>query len=444
MKRYGGLWDELVSWDNLVLAARKAQRGKRDRPVVQRFNFLQEKLLLQLQKELGRGTYRPGEFRSHWINHPKSRLISAAPYRDRVVHHALMNVLEPILDRHFHPHSYACRRDKGTHAAANRLQRLMRGHRYVLQCDIRKYFPSIDHGIMKDTFRRRIKDNRVLWLMDTIVDHSNDQEDTVEWFDGDDLFAPFERRKGLPIGNLTSQWFANWMLDGLDHYITSGLGIGSYVRYCDDFMLLDDDRRVLRDATERIQDYLASIRLRLHEHKLSIRPVRAGVTFVGFRIWPTHRIIRKDNIRRFRRRVGWMRKAYACRLVNWEDVQPRLVSWMGHAGQADSRRLIRRLSKEWRFTRGGTVNVPCSSRRLLEQQSEELPLCESQQEHARQPEQQQRVPCCRPALSTDRSHQARNRMVYGSCECGFESPGSIPVSSVPLVGRRPNSRCKAG
>ena len=131
MKRYGGLWDRLVSWDNLLLAARKAQRGKRHRSGVQAFNFAQERHLLQLKTELEDATYRPGPFHSHWITRPKARLISAAPYRDRVVHHALMNVLEPILDRHFHPHSFACRRGKGTHAAADRLQILMRRHPYA-------------------------------------------------------------------------------------------------------------------------------------------------------------------------------------------------------------------------------------------------------------------------------------------------------------------------
>ena len=242
MKRYGNLWERIISWENLVLAARKGQRGKRDRAGVQRFNFAQEKELLQLQEELETGTYRPGQFRSHWIYTPKKRLISAAPYRDRVVHHALMNILEPILDRHFHPESYACRKGKGTHAAANRLQSFMRRYRYAIQCDIQKFFPSIDHQVLKDTFRRLIKDKSVLWLMDMIVDYSNEQESTVSWFEGDDLFSPLERRHGLPIGNLTSQWFANWMLNDLDHYVSSHLGVGSYVRYCDDFILLHNER----------------------------------------------------------------------------------------------------------------------------------------------------------------------------------------------------------
>jgi len=413
MKRYGNLWEKVLSWDNLVLAARKAQRGKRDRGAVRLFAFNLEPELLRLQAELEDGSYRPGRFSSHWIYRPKRRLISAAPYRDRVVHHALMNVLEPILDRHFHPHSYACRRNKGTHAAADRLQTLMRRSKYALQCDIAKYFPSIDHEMLKSTFRRLIKDDRILWLMDLIVDCSNEQEKVIDWYDGDDLFTPMERPKGLPIGNLTSQWFANWMLNDLDHFITSQLGIGGYVRYCDDFVLLHTDRSILRIAIDQIRSCLAQMRMRLHESRLSVKPVRAGLTFVGYRVWPTYRLIRKGNIKRFRRRVRWMKKAYASRAIDWEDVKVRLDSWMGHARQANSARLLRFLSREWKFTRDGTVKGPCSSRRLLVQQTEELPFSESQQEHARQPEQQQRV---------------QNRVVYGLRKCDTESPGFIPES----------------
>lgn len=351
MKRYGRLWERLVGWENLVLAAHKAQRGKRDRYDVQRFNFTQEIQLLRLSEELESGRYRPGAFRSHWITRPKPRLISAAPYLDRVVHHALMNVLELILDRHFHPDSYACRKGKGTHAAADRLQQFMRRYRYALQCDIRKYFPSIDHMILKDAFRRLIKDRRVLALMDLIVDTSNDQEPVLAWFEGDDLFAPIERRRGLPIGNLTSQWFANWMLNDLDHFVTSGLRIGGYVRYCDDFILLHNDRAMLKEALKKVGERLATLRLQLREEKLAVRPVRSGLSFMGYRTWPTHRLVRKENVRNFRRRVRWMKRAYGRRQIHWEDIKMRLYSWMGHARQADSERLIQRLSRDWIFSR---------------------------------------------------------------------------------------------
>jgi len=303
---------------------------------------------------------------------------------------------------------------------------LMRGNRYALQCDVRQFFPSIDHEILKFTFRRLVKDARVLGLMDLIVDHSNEQPGSPQWFAGDDLLTPLERRRGLPIGNLTSQWFANWMLNGLDHYVTSRLRIGAYVRYCDDFILLHDDRRVLKEARESIRSYLASLRLCLHERKVIVRPVRCGLTFVGYRIWSSHRLLRKDNIRRFRRRVRWMREAYAQGRIDWDDIKPRLASWIGHARQANSRHLLRRLSREWRFTRGGAEQALCSPRRRVEQYGNELPVHEPQQQHTLQSEQQQRVPSG-PALSrrADR-HGARNRTVHGPCERGLESPGFVP------------------
>lgn len=392
MKRYGGIWDHLLSWDNLLRAARKAQRGKRGRPEVLSFNDHQEIELLRLWRELDQGTYRPGEFRSHWIDRPKPRLISAAPYRDRVVHHALLNVLEPILERHFHPHSFACRQGKGTHAAADRLQQLMGRYAYAMPCDIQKYFPSIDHQRLKQLFRRLIKDKRVLDLMDMIVDHSNPQELIVNYFPGDDLFTPVQRPRGLPIGNLTSQWFANWYLTPLDHFITSRLGLGAYVRYCDDFVLLHDDPQRLRDGFEEIRIFLQSWRLTVHEYRRQVGPIRAGLRFVGYRIWATHRLLGKKNIRAFRRRVRWMQRAYAQGRIGWEEVKPRLASWLGHARQANSQRLIRRLSRQWCFAGAQAENRPCSARRQLEQQSAQLPFSQPQQEHPGQPEQQQRIP----------------------------------------------------
>jgi len=433
MKRYGQLWERLISWENLVVAAMKAQRRKRSTDAVQRFNFDQEGELLRLARELAEHTYRPGGFRTHWVYRPKPRLISAAPYRDRVVHHALMNILEPILERHFHPDSFACRHNKGTHAAADRLQELMRRYEYVLQCDIRMFFASIDHAILKQTFRRRIKDDEVLWLMDLIVDNSNEQPGLPAWFAGDDLFTPLERPRGLPIGNLTSQWFANWMLDGLDHHVTSRMGLGPYVRYCDDFLLLNDDRSLLKDAAGQVRQYLCGRRLHLHEHKLFVRPSRAGITFVGYRIRPTHRLLKKPNVVAFRRRVRWMRDAYAQGRLDWADVKVRLDSWIGHACHADSKRLIEWLSRDWRFTRGSSVNVSRSARRHMEQQRQQLPRRVPEQQYADESQPEQRI-SRRPALSMQGEHSTRNRTVQGRCERGLESPGSAP--ELHLAGRQ--------
>ncbi|MBI9019062.1 MAG: RNA-dependent DNA polymerase [Phycisphaerae bacterium] len=429
MKRYGKLWDKLISWDNLVLAARKSQRHKRDRVSVQNFNFDQEHQLLQLQRELIDQSYQPGQFRTHWIAKPKQRMISVAPYRDRVMHHALMNLLEPILEKHFHPDSYACQRNKGTLAAANRLQKRMNQYKYALQCDIRKFFPSLDHIVMKTVFRRLIKDQKLLWLMDLIVDSSNEQPGEMNWFAGDDLFSPIEFKKGLPIGNLTSQWFANWYLNDLDHFITSESGIGAYVRYCDDFVVLGDSKADLKNVQLEIESFLDKYRLKLHKNKLFIRPVRCGLTFVGYRLWPTHRILKKKNVHNFRRRLKWMQKSYAQGHLDWPQIKQRLNSWLGYASHANTKTLIKTLSKQWKFKRGYTDHESCYPRRQLEQQCHQR-CCDlsRQQQHANESQQQHRIPS-RPALlegNTNDNPFAQNHKVYGPCERGIESPGIVP------------------
>ena len=216
MKRYGHLWEGMISFENLLRAAEKARRGKRFKPGAARFFFRLEPELLRLQEELANLTYRPGPYRTFTIYEGKPRQISAAPFRDRVVHHALTGILEPIFERSFIHDSYACRKGKGTHAAVNRCQHFARRHAYVLKADVRKYFPSIDHAILKELIARRIKDPSVLHLVSTIIDHSNPQPSVIAWFPGDDLFTPIERRRGLPLGNQTSQFFANVYLDPLD------------------------------------------------------------------------------------------------------------------------------------------------------------------------------------------------------------------------------------
>ena len=437
MKRYGNLWERVIGWDNLVLAAHKAHKGKRGKGCVQRFEFHLEAELLKLQNELTNGYYVPGDFTTHWITKPKPRKISAAPYRDRVVHHALMNVLEPILDRHFHPDSYACRKEKGTHAAANRLQKLMKHNRYALQCDIRKFFPSIDHEILKGMFRQLIRDKEALHLMDMVVDYSNEQELVNNYFSSDDLFTPFYRRRGLPIGNLTSQWFANWYLNGLDHFITKQCSCGSYVRYCDDFVILAKDRKILIDLRYKIKDYLDGIRLRLHTNRNFIRPVKAGLTFVGMRIWPYHRLLRKDNIKSFKKRIKWMQKAYACGLIDSDYIQPRLASWIGHSSNTNNYKLLCRLCKDWRFKRAAPEVLPRYPRRQLEQQRQQLRGLEPEQQQPEQHEQQQRVPgVSLSSVSPAFSRISRNCNVHGYYNSGVENPRCYPE----LMGQKPRGQ----
>src|SRR5262245_48434567 len=252
MKRVGHLWDRLVRFANLLRAAEKACLGKRFRPDVARFHFDLERELWQLHDELTKKTYRPGPYRTFVIREPKLRQISAAPYRDRIVHHALTQVLEPIFERFFLPDSYACRPGKGTHAAVRRCQQFARRFRYVRKADVQKFFPSLDHQVLKGLLARKIKDPDVLWLAGRIIDHSNPQEEVSLWFPGDELFTPGERRRGLPIGNQTSQFFANVFLDPLDHFVKDNLGAGGYVRYCDDFLVFADDKGFLADDRRQV------------------------------------------------------------------------------------------------------------------------------------------------------------------------------------------------
>lgn len=168
-------------------------------------------------------TYRPGGYIAIRVEDPKPRIVSAAPFRDRVVHHALCAVIEPLFERGFIFDSYANRVDKGTHAAVARYERFRDRAAFVLRCDIFRYFPAIDHAILKQDLRRRIACERTLWLVDAIIDGSNAQESVHIHYPGDDLFTPWQRRRGLPLGNLTSQFFANLYLDGLDHFCTEVL-----------------------------------------------------------------------------------------------------------------------------------------------------------------------------------------------------------------------------
>ena len=351
MKRYGNLWKDMICFEALLQAAQQARRGKRHRPVVSSFEFHLERELCRLHHELSHKTWRPGPYRSFFIHEPKKRQISAAPYRDRVVHHALVGVLEPVFERGFIADSYACRRGKGTHAAVHRCQEFSRQYRYVLKADIRKFFPTMDHQILKDRIARKIKDPDVMWLVGEIIDGSNPQEVVPQLFPGDTLFTSFERRRGIPIGNQTSQFFSNVYLDALDHFVKDRLGMKGYVRYVDDFLVFSDDKNELAKVREDIRSFLVSLRLRLHPRKSVISAVANGIRFLGFRIFPTHRLLPKDNVRRFRRRMKALQNAYATGEVSLPEIQQRMMSWSGHACQADTWHLRSTLFAEMLFCR---------------------------------------------------------------------------------------------
>ncbi|MEO8340287.1 MAG: reverse transcriptase/maturase family protein [Nitrospirota bacterium] len=341
-----------MSFDNLLRASRNARRGKRGRSDVAEFGLNLERELLALRRELHADTYRPGDYRLFTIYERKPRVIAAAPFRDRVVHHAVMQVIEPQLDRTFISNSYACRRGKGVHAAVDRYQAWAQTYRYVLKMDVRQYFPSIDHGLLKEKLRRRIKDRRVLALLDRIIDGSPRGDHEPGYFPGDDLFTPFERRAGIPIGNLTSQFFANLYLDDLDHYIKQVLHVRPYLRYVDDMVVLDHDKARLTEIRAAVRERLAVDRLWLHPHKAHITPVADGLNLFGYLVYPDRRRLRNDNGHRFARTLRRMAEAYQAGRLEWVKVVASTQSWIGHAKHADTEGLRRVIFSQAVFRRG--------------------------------------------------------------------------------------------
>jgi RNA-directed DNA polymerase len=349
MKRYGNLWPAITNFENLLQAARQAQQGKRFRPNVLAFNFGLERELFSLQAELKDHTYQPGGYNTFEIKDPKPRLISAAPYRDRVIHHALCNVIEPLLEPTLITHTYANRVGFGTHRALKQFTVWARSHRYCLQCDIQKYFPAIDHEILKTLMRRRLKCPDTLWLIDAIIDASNEQPPVIEHFPGDDLLTPVQRRRGLPIGNLTSQFFANMYLSPFDHFVKRRLKLKPYLRFVDDFAAFSDDRQELVEARMAMEDYLATLRLKMHPIKSQLFETRHGANFVGFRVLPDRIRVRNDNLRRARRRMKQLQQDYETGLMTLKPLVQRLQSWEAHLMHGDTHRLRRKLFDAYPF-----------------------------------------------------------------------------------------------
>jgi len=383
MKTYKNLYPDLASFGNLYVAFMGAARGtlapalrsgasagERGNPEVAAFEFDLEANLFQLESELCERTYRPKPYYSFRIRDPKSRLISAARFRDRVVHHALVQFVEPIFERGFIYDSYANRRGKGTHRALDRCQSFARGYRYVLQCDLRQFFPSVDHAILREILARKIADPGVTWLAGCILESGAgvlDDEYDMVYFpadypfsglgvsdrpngSGQGLFA-VNRPRGLPIGNLTSQFWANCYLNPLDHFIKRELHCRAYLRYVDDFVLFSDCKRQLWECKRAIHDFLARLRLSLHERESTVYPVTNGIPFLGFRVYPTHRRLKRRNGVAFARRLRAGCAALARGEITQQELNQRVRGWVAHAAHGDTYRLRQSLFSSMRIPR---------------------------------------------------------------------------------------------
>ena len=329
MKRQGHLFERVVAYPTLLAAAHRARRGKGNRLEVARFLFHLESNLLALQQELRSGAYRMRPYRAFEIREPKRRLICAAHFRDRVVHHGVCGVLDPIFEAGLISDTYACRRGKGTHAAVRRLQEFSRRWAYVLVSDVRRYFETLDHQVLKSLCRRKVKDKALLDLLDRIIDHP---------------LPGGCPGKGVPIGTLTSQYFANRYLGELDHFVKERLRLPGYVRYMDDFAVFSEDKPRLHRTLASIRVFLReTLRLELREERTFVAPVSQGAPFLGFRVFPG--LVRLDGrkLARLRRRVRRREADYRWGRIDENALSRSVRGMVGHVAHIDSLQVRRQV-----------------------------------------------------------------------------------------------------
>ncbi len=322
MTRHEPDFDRVASFGALVAAARRAARGHRSSAEVADFLLKLEPEVLQLERELRAGDYRPRPYRTFEIREPKPRTISAAAFRDRVVHHALCAEVEPVLERGAVESSFACRRGKGVMSAIAHVQRLARRHPYALKLDVRHFCATLSHAVLERVRARRVRDERVRWLYGVFIDAG----------------APgSEPGRGLPIGNLTSQHFANFYLGPLDRLVTRGLRPGGYCRYMDDVLVFEGSKRALWEVHRRIDELLRTrLDVELKQEVTRVLPVTEGVPFLGFVVFP--RMVRFDphRARRWRLRMRTLQRGIDGAALSEEDAQRAADSLIGWARHGDT------------------------------------------------------------------------------------------------------------
>lgn len=288
MKSHGGLWARIVAPENLLAAWGRVRRGHAGSPVVREYGENLAANLEHLRGDLVAGTYQPGAYRQFGVMDPKPRTISCAPVRDRIVHHALCGVVAPLLERSFSEDSYACRKGKGTHLACARARDLVRRHSYYCKMDVRRYFDSIEHNRLLSVLLPVFREGQVRDLIERIVRHP----------------VPGQARgRGLPIGNLTSQWFANAYLSGFDHFVKQGLRIPAYIRYMDDMVLFADSKAACWQAHDEARRWLREQRgLEVKDEATIMAPVGEGLPFLGLRIFPGCWRLQRQRFLRTRRK----------------------------------------------------------------------------------------------------------------------------------------------
>lgn len=316
MKRVQGLYEKIYSIHNLELADELASKGKKKKFGVMMHQKRKNENLFALQKMLMDKTYRTSPYQVFKVYEPKEREVYRLPYYpDRITHHAIMNILEPVFVRTFTTDTYSCIKGMGLHKASRRLSRALKDvaySKYCLKLDIKKFYPSVDHGTLKSLLRRKIKDADLLWLLDEIIDS-----------------AP-----GLPIGNYLSQYLANFYLTYFDHWLKEAICVKYYFRYADDIVILAPTKGELHKLRIVITDYLYdNLKLEVKEN-YQVFPVTNGIDFLGYVHRPTHKLLRKSIKMRF------------IRAVKSNKSKSSIASYLGWTKHANCRNLERKYINE--------------------------------------------------------------------------------------------------
>jgi len=339
MKSHTNFWDKLVSFKNLSLAYKKARKAKPSSSEVLIFSMNLEKNLFALQEELILGKYKVPEYRSFTIFEPKKRIIKALPFRNRIVQHALCNLIEPIFDKTFINNSFACRKNKGTHKGLITIKKAVQNkfakHRYALKCDVKKYFPTIDHTILKQILFKRIKDKKVCDLITLLVDSDN---------------SDFGENKGIPIGNLTSQLFANIYLNEFDKFVKHKLRVKYYYRYVDDFIILSSSKKELHTYKTKIKRFLKiKLLLEIPKRKTNIYCVKDGVDFVGYKIFSSIVRLRKSNLIKFKKRTIHLSNLYLSNKIYMNRLFASINSYLGYTMHANAYKITSKMLFNFNF-----------------------------------------------------------------------------------------------
>ena len=344
MKPIKNLYEKIYDFETLLYAFNQARKRRRYNKDILTFAENLEEGLIDIQNSLIHKTYKVGRYREFYVYDPKKRLIMALPVRDRVVQWAIYSTLNPLFMKGYITDSHGCVMGRGTLSAVKRLEYWLKkvakspDKYYFLKIDISKYFYRIDHAILLEIISRKIADPDVMWLLGTIV---NSEDKSFGLPAGFAAYETDERLPdvGMPIGNLTSQMFANIYLNEVDQYIKRVLGVKYYIRYMDDMIILLDDKKKLQVIKHDVENFLAEkLRLSLNK-KTAIRPIALGIDFLGYKVWPTHVKLKKKAALKMKKRLKYIQKLYARGEIDFQQANSVVQSYLGIMRHCDSYRL---------------------------------------------------------------------------------------------------------